>query len=187
MTKNLEYDIHPATSADVRLVQAMAQICADGRIRAYGIKPGGPDYVLGVEKQLSEDGLEELRYQVRQSVDNPEHSRVWLAESRADRHLAGLCIVQAVTVDSDSHIYFDRIFVDRTDEGHGIASAFIDRVIDFADGRTIEGDVVAGNDRALGLYMRRGFKEAGRTEPVPGFETELERIRIVRQGEGKAV
>lgn len=179
MAMNPNYEIRIATTDDNRLVQDMAEICAEGRIRAYGIQPGGPDYTLGVDTQRSEQGLAELREQLRLSAEQPHAHRLWVAERNVDKRLAGLCIAQKV-LDMTPHVYMDRVFVAEADEGNGIASEFLARIIDWAGDLPVKSEVVVGNDRALGLYKRRGFVVVGKQEQIPGFKTELERFKIVR-------
>lgn len=184
MALNPDYNIRPAQPSDEELVPAMARLCADGRIRAYGIKPGGPDYALGVERQLSDGGLVELRDQIKRAVAPEAQTAFWVAENRPERRLAGICIAQVVRDEGPQYVYLDRVFVGESDEGNGIASDFLERVIVWAGSMRIEGDVVSTNERALGLYTRRGFVIAGKEPPIPGFETELTRLRIVREAEG---
>jgi GNAT superfamily N-acetyltransferase len=180
MSLNPKYEIRSAIASDIERVSALANICAEGRIRAYGIQPGDPDYKLGVEYQRSEAGLEELRYQMRLAMSDSDAHQFWVAERRSDERLAALCIASMVRSGETPHVYMDRVFVAKGDEGNGIASEFVARLISWAGNLPITSEVVVGNNRALGLYEHLGFRAEGETEPTPGFETGLKRVYIIR-------
>ena len=85
-------------------------------------------------------------------------------------------------------LLMDGIFVRESARGLGVGSALLDRIVDEARDRRLDGvrlDVIDANPRARALYERKGFEPAGTEQMGPfryllGFRSATTMIRQVR-------
>jgi GNAT superfamily N-acetyltransferase len=118
------------------------------------------------------DGDQEQRW--RQRLAAPSYN---LVASLGDRP-AGMA--SGIPVDSRTAELIS-MWVAPFARGVGVGAALIDAVADWArdEGRTrLQLRVVEGNERATGLYRRRGFVDRGRLRLEPG-EEQVERLMVL--------
>jgi len=74
------------------------------------------------------------------------------------------------------------LYVDMQWHGTGVASALMQKIIDWADtSRPIELGVVAYNERAKAFYRKWGFEEVPDSETL--FDDKIPEIKMVRKGD----
>jgi RimJ/RimL family protein N-acetyltransferase len=84
--------------------------------------------------------------------------------------------------DSDSRMHLVSMWVEPERRGAGIASAMIDRVLDWSRNhaaRTVELWVTETNEAARRLYLRSGFIPTGARQPLPS-DPSIEEIQMTR-------
>jgi ribosomal protein S18 acetylase RimI-like enzyme len=82
---------------------------------------------------------------------------------------AGVALVRALEPGSDADFEINGMWVEPELRGQRIGEALLDAVLAAAGAggaRTVRLWVTDGNDAALALYIRRGFRPTGRTEPL---------------------
>lgn len=146
----IEIVVRPAINCDARAILGLLQQV--GRETDYLVTgPKGSSYTIDQQRQLLEE------YQ--------KAPRSILLVAEVDDQLVGIANVSALDQNRQSHVAEVGVALVQEYWGYGVGSILVEETIRFARHSSIEVltlEVVAQNQRAIGLYEKFGFELTGR-------------------------
>jgi ribosomal protein S18 acetylase RimI-like enzyme len=169
-----EFDVRPMTPDDVPEMVAMySQAWIDTYVSPeHGVQA---EWVLErVAPRSMPENLERLARIVAEQ--NPETGANWVAV--AGGRIVGMCRPYR---DADGRVHVGALYVDRAWHGSGVASALMERIIEFAGaGQPIQLQVAVYNHRARAFYRKWDFADESGTESL--YDGVIEEITMIRPG-----
>lgn len=169
-----EFDVRPMTPDDVPEMVAMySQAWIDTYVSPeHGVQA---EWVLErVATRSMPENLERLAHIVAEQ--NPETGANWVAV--AGGRIVGMCRPYR---DADGRVHVGALYVDRAWHGSGVASALMERIIEFAGaGQPIQLQVAVYNHRARAFYRKWDFADESGTESL--YDGVIEEITMIRPG-----